>query len=120
MHHPVGLGALAGAAAVVDERLLQPDGHAGTRGTAGGSGVDWPVDAGGLPEARAGHPVGPDAVPVLPAPQAEEIPLFLPTDRARLCKICHTLSDKKKSCSRNVCNTDKKLKEKKMYICIDT
>ena len=101
MHHPVGLGALAGTATVVDERLLQPDGHAGTRGTAGGSGVDWPVDAGGLPEAGAGDPVWPDAVPVLPPPEAEEVPLFLPTNRARLCVICK--SDRKSLSQKRNC-----------------
>jgi hypothetical protein len=78
VHHPVGLGALAGAAAVVHEGLLEPDGLAG-RGR-----VDRAVDASGLPEAGAGDPVGPDAVPVLPSSEAEEVPLLLSTYRARL------------------------------------
>jgi hypothetical protein len=83
VHHPVGLGALAGAAAVVHEGLLEPDGH-GLDGVRGGR-VDMPVDAGGLPEAGAGDPVGPDAVPVLPSSQAEEVPLlFATSSRARL------------------------------------
>jgi len=79
VHHPVGLGALAGAAAVVHEGLLEADGLAGV-----GGGVDGAVDAGGLPEPGAGDPVGPDAVPVLPPSQAEEVPFLLSTSRARL------------------------------------
>jgi hypothetical protein len=79
VHHPVGLGALAGAAAVVHEGLLEPDGLAGA-----GGGVDGAVDAGRLPEPGAGDPVGPDAVPVLPPSQAEEVPFLLSTSRARL------------------------------------
>ena len=73
VHHPLRLGALAGAAAVEDEGLLEADGVAGA--TSGG-GVYRPVDAGGLPEAGAGDAVGPDAVPVLAATQAEEVPVF--------------------------------------------
>jgi len=84
VHHPLRLGALAGTAAVEDERLLEADGVAGA---ARGGGVDGAVDAGGLPEAGAGDPVGPDAVPVLPPPQAEEVPLLLSQDRARFCKV---------------------------------
>ena len=80
VHHPVGLGALAGAAAVVHEGLLEPDGLAGVCSGR----VDRAVDAGGLPEAGAGDPVGPDAVPVLPSSQAEEVPFLLSTNRARL------------------------------------
>ena len=83
VHHPVGLGALAGAAAVVDEGLLEPNGLAGA---STGGGVDRPVDARGLPEPGAGDSVGTDAVPVLPPPQTEEVPLFLATNRARLCR----------------------------------
>jgi hypothetical protein len=83
VHHPLRLGALAGAAAVEDERLLEADGVAGA---AGRGGVDGPVDARGLPESGAGDPVGPDAVPVLPPPQAEEVPLLLSRDGARLCR----------------------------------
>ena len=84
VHHPLRLGALAGAAAVEDEGLLEADGVAGA--TSGG-GVYRPVDAGGLPEAGAGDPVGPDAVPVLPPSQAEEVPFLIPGNRARLCVI---------------------------------
>jgi len=85
VHHPVGLGALAGAAAVVHEGLLEPDGLAGVcSGGTSSDRVDRAVDAGGLPEAGAGDPVGPDAVPVLPSSQAEEVPFLLSTNRARL------------------------------------
>jgi len=86
VHHPVGLGALAGAAAVVHEGLLEPDGLAGvcSGGTSGSGRVDRAVDAGGLPEAGAGDPVGPDAVPVLPSSQTEEVPFLLSTNRACL------------------------------------
>ena len=80
VHHPVGLGALAGAAAVVHEGLLEADGLARVIGGR----VDGAVDAGGLPEPGAGDPVGPDAVPVLPPSQAEEVPFLLSTSRARL------------------------------------
>jgi len=59
VHHPVGLGAPTGAAAVVDEGLLEP------KALAAGAAVYGLVDAGGLPEAGAGDAVGPDAVPVL-------------------------------------------------------
>ena len=71
MHHPVGLGAPAGAAAVVDEGFLEPE-----EALAAGAAVYGLVDAGGLPEAGAGDAVGPDAVPVLAATQAEEVPVF--------------------------------------------
>ena len=87
VHHPVSLCAPAGAAAVVHEGFLEPDGLTGVCGggtTSGGGRVDRPVDAGGLPEAGAGDPVGPDAVPVLPSSQAEEVPFLLSTNRARL------------------------------------
>jgi len=71
VHHPVGLGAPAGAAAVVDEGLLEPE------ALAAGAAVYGLVDAGGLPEAGAGDAVGPDAVPVLAATQAEEVAFFV-------------------------------------------
>jgi len=70
VHHPVSLGSPAGTAAVVDERLLEPDAFTSTI-------VYWLVDAGGLPEARASDAVGPDAVPVLPATQAEEVAVLV-------------------------------------------
>ena len=93
VHHPVGLGALAGAAAVVDERLLQPDRLAGV--AVDGGGVDRPVDPRRLPEPGSRHPVGPDAVPVLPPSQAEEVPLLLSTYRARICtKSFHSFKHK--------------------------
>jgi hypothetical protein len=79
VHHPVSLGALAGASAVVYQGLLEPDGLAGV-----GRRVDRPIDARRLPEPGASDPVGPDAVPVLPSSQAEEVPFFLSTNRARL------------------------------------
>jgi hypothetical protein len=82
VHHPLRLGALPGAAAVEHERLLQPD-----AATGGGGGVYRAVDAGGLPEAGAGDPVGSDAVPVLPPTQAEEVPFLVHGNRARLCVI---------------------------------
>ena len=72
MHHPVGLGAPAGAAAVVDEGFLEPE-----EALAAGAAVYGLVDAGGLPEAGAGDAVGPDAVPVLAATQAEEVAFFV-------------------------------------------
>lgn len=71
MHHPVGLGALAGAAAVVDEGLLEANAFAG-------GGVDGPVDARRLPEPRPRHSIGAHAVLVFPPSSAEEVPLFLP------------------------------------------
>ena len=43
---------------------------------AGGGGMDGAVDAHGLPEGEASDPVGLDAVPVLPPPQAEEVPFL--------------------------------------------
>lgn len=86
VHHPVGLGALAGAAAVVDERLLEADAVAAA---AAGGRADWAVDSGGLPEAGAGDPVGSDAVPVLPPSKAEEVPFLLAAHRARLCMHQH-------------------------------
>ena len=70
MHHPVSLCAPAGAAAVVDEGLLETDALAGTI-------MYGLVDAGGLPEARVSDTVGPDAVPVLPARQAEEVAVLV-------------------------------------------
>jgi hypothetical protein len=71
VHHPVRLVAPSGAAAVVDEGLLEPD------DALAGAVVYGLVDAGGLPEAGAGDAVGPDAVPVLAATQAEEVPVVL-------------------------------------------
>jgi hypothetical protein len=80
VHHPVSLGALAGASAVEYQGLLEPYGLiAGV-----GRRVDRPIDARRLPEPGASDPVGPDAVPVLPSSQAEEVPFFLSTNRARL------------------------------------
>lgn len=70
MHHPRRLGAFPGAASVVDQGLLQADAVAG--------GIYRLVDASRLPEAGAGHPVGPYAVPVLSSPQAKEETLLLP------------------------------------------
>jgi len=70
VHHPVSLCAPAGAATVVDEGLLETDALAGTI-------MYGLVDAGGLPEARASDAVGPDAVPVLPATQAEEVAVLV-------------------------------------------
>ena len=71
VHHPVSLCAPAGAAAVVvDEGLLETDALAGTI-------MYGLVDAGGLPETRASDAVGPDAVPVLPATQAEEVAVLV-------------------------------------------
>lgn len=86
VHHPVRLGAPAGAAAVVDEGLLEPD-----DALAGTTVVYGLVDAGGLPEAGAGDAVGPDAVPVLAATQAEEVPVVLVSSCAlhhMPCFIC--------------------------------
>lgn len=79
VHHPVSLGALAGASAVVHERLLEAYRLAGVVCR-----VDRPVDARRLPEPGAGDPVGPDAVPVLPSSQAEKVPFLLSTNRACL------------------------------------
>jgi len=70
VHHPVSLCAPAGAAAVVDEGLLETDALAGTI-------MYGLVDAGDLPETRASDAVGPDAVPVLPATQAEEVAVLV-------------------------------------------
>jgi len=70
VHHPVSLCAPAGATAVVDEGLLETDTFASTV-------VYGLVDAGGLPEARVSDTVGPDAVPVLPARQAEEVAVLV-------------------------------------------
>ena len=77
VHHPLRFGALAGAAAIIDEGFLEAD--------AAAAGVYRPVDAGGLPETGAGDPVRTDAVPVLPTPQAEEVPFLVATNRVRLC-----------------------------------
>ena len=77
VHHPLRFGALAGAAAVIDEGFLEADADA--------VGIYWPVDACGLPETGAGDPVRADAVPVLPSPQAEEVPFLVASNRVRLC-----------------------------------
>jgi hypothetical protein len=77
VHHPLRFGALAGAAAVIDEGFLEADAHAAD--------IDWPVDACGLPETGAGDPVRPDAVPVLPTPKAEEVPFLVACNHVRLC-----------------------------------
>lgn len=82
VHHPFGLGALACASFVVDEGLLEADAVAGI-------GTDRPVDTGGLPESGSGDPVRPYAVPVLPTPQAKEVP-FLLSSRYDLCKLTTT------------------------------
>lgn len=90
MHHPVGLGALAGAAAVVDEGLLEANALTGASACGrggGGGGVYGLVDAGGLPKTRAGDAVGPDAVPVLPPAQAKEIPLVLPRSLLQMARF---------------------------------
>jgi hypothetical protein len=88
VHHPLRLGAPASAAAVEHERLLQPDavvaGATAGGGGGGGGGVYRAVDAGGLPEAGSSDSVGPDAVPVFPSPQAEEVPFLVHGNRARL------------------------------------
>ena len=77
VHHPLRFGALAGAATVIDEGFLEPD--------AATAGVYRPVDAGGLPETSTGDPVRTDTVPVLPSPQAEEVPFLVATNRVCLC-----------------------------------
>jgi hypothetical protein len=82
VHHPVSLGALAGASAVVHEGLLEPDGLAGV-----GCRVDRPIDARRLPEPGPSDTVGSDAVPVLPSSHAEEVPFLLATNCARLWKL---------------------------------
>ena len=73
MHHPVGLGSFSGASSVVNQRLLKADAGGGVASC----GVYRPVDAGRLPKTRPGHPIRPDAVPVLPPPEAKEVPLLL-------------------------------------------
>lgn len=80
VHHPVGLGALAGAAAVVHQRLLQPDALTRRRRRR----VDGAVDPRRFPETGARHPIRPHAVLVLPPSPAEEVPFFLPHS-VRLC-----------------------------------
>lgn len=74
VHHPVGLRALPGAAPVVDQGLLQADAVT----AAAASRIYGSVDAGCLPEAGPSDPVGSYAVPVLPPPHAEEVPLLVP------------------------------------------
>lgn len=85
VHHPVGLGALAGAAAVVDEGLLQANAFAV-------GGVDGPVDARCFPESRPRHSIRPHAVLVFSSSSAEEVPFFLPCAALPFCNSFHNQS----------------------------
>lgn len=69
VHDPVGLLTLGRPPSVEHERLLHPDKRLQP--------VDLLVLACGLPVARTGCPICPQAGRVLPVPDAEEVPLLL-------------------------------------------
>lgn len=70
VHHPVGFGAFSGAAAVVNQRLLQPYAFPVRR-------VDRPVYAGRFPKTGPRHSIRPDAVLVFSPSSTEKVPLLL-------------------------------------------
>lgn len=73
VHHPIRLGALSSIPTIVNKGFLEADALVRIFGC-----INRLVDPRGFPETRARYSVGPYAVPVLPSPHAEEVPLFLP------------------------------------------